>query len=352
MKFGHFSDTAREYVITTPRTPLPWINYLGSEAFFSLVSHTAGGYSFYRDAKLRRITRYRYNNVPADSNGRYYYIKDGDTVWNPGWQPTQTELDSYECRHGLGYSIITGKKNSLTAKLELFVPVGDNCEIDRLVLTNESDVPKSFTVFSYRGVLPLERCGRFHQLPAQLHLPARSRSRAAPSTTRPNTVSAATTTHCSPSTTPIDGFDTSRDAFLGAMAQQCRTPRSVENGALHQLCRPRLGTRWRASSQCHPAARRKPQPDFCFGLYRKPARTRSGPRPASSIRPAPRRWLARYATDAQVDAALARLARPLEQPAVHLLGQERRRKARPYGQYLEPVPVHGHLQHVPLRLLL
>ena len=102
MKFGHFSDTAREYVITTPRTPLPWINYLGSEAFFSLVSHTAGGYSFYRDAKLRRITRYRYNNVPADSNGRYYYIKDGDTVWNPGWQPTQTELDSYECRHGLG----------------------------------------------------------------------------------------------------------------------------------------------------------------------------------------------------------------------------------------------------------
>ena len=187
MKFGHFSDTAREYVITTPRTPLPWINYLGSEAFFSLVSHTAGGYSFYRDAKLRRITRYRYNNVPADSNGRYYYIKDGDTVWNPGWQPTQTELDSYECRHGLGYSIITGKKNSLTAKLELFVPVGDNCEIDRLVLTNESDVPKSFTIFSY-----LEFC-----------LPAKSRSRAAPSTTRPSTASAATITHCSPSTRPL-----------------------------------------------------------------------------------------------------------------------------------------------------
>ena len=127
MKFGHFSDTTREYVITTPRTPLPWINYLGSEAFFSLVSHTAGGYSFYKDAKLRRITRYRYNNVPADSNGRYYYIKDGDTAWNPGWQPTQTELDFYECRHGFGYTTITGKKNGLSAKLELFVPVGDNC---------------------------------------------------------------------------------------------------------------------------------------------------------------------------------------------------------------------------------
>ena len=102
MKFGHFDDDAREYVITTPRTPLPWINYLGSEAFFSLVSHTAGGYSFYKDAKLRRITRYRYNNVPADSNGRYYYIKEGSTIWNPGWQPTKTELDCYECRHGHG----------------------------------------------------------------------------------------------------------------------------------------------------------------------------------------------------------------------------------------------------------
>ena len=168
MKFGHFDDDAREYVITTPRTPLPWINYLGSEAFFSLVSHTAGGYSFYKDAKLRRITRYRYNNVPADSNGRYYYIKEGSTIWNPGWQPTQTELDFYECRHGLGYSIITGKKNNLAARLELFVPVGDNCEIDRLVLTNESGAPKSFTVFSYVEFCSVERRGRFHQLPAQL----------------------------------------------------------------------------------------------------------------------------------------------------------------------------------------
>ena len=149
MKFGYFDDQNKEYVITTPQTPLPWINYLGSEDFFSLVSNTAGGYSFYRDARMRRLTRYRYNNCPVDQEGFHIYIKDGDTVWNPGWQPTQTELDSYECRHGLGYSIITGKKNSLTAKLELFVPVGDNCEIDRLVLTNGSDVPKSFTIFSY-----------------------------------------------------------------------------------------------------------------------------------------------------------------------------------------------------------
>ena len=102
MKFGYFDDRNREYVITTPKTPLPWINYLGSNDFFSLISNTSGGYSFYKDAKLLRITRYRYNSVPFDNNGKYFYIKDGDTIWNPAWQPTKTPLDSYECRHGLG----------------------------------------------------------------------------------------------------------------------------------------------------------------------------------------------------------------------------------------------------------
>ena len=102
MQFGFFDDHRREYVITSPRTPLPWINYLGSEDFFALVSNTAGGYCFYRDARLRRLTRYRYNNCPLDQEGFHIYIKDGATVWNPGWQPSKTELDAYACRHGLG----------------------------------------------------------------------------------------------------------------------------------------------------------------------------------------------------------------------------------------------------------
>ena len=92
MKFGHFDDSAREYVITTPQTPYPWINYLGNEKYFSLISNTTGGYSFYTDARLRRLTRYRYNDMPLDNNGHYFFIKDGDTIWNPGWQPTQTRL--------------------------------------------------------------------------------------------------------------------------------------------------------------------------------------------------------------------------------------------------------------------
>ena len=115
MNFGYFDDTNKEYVITTPQTPLPWINYLGCESFFRLISNTGGGYAFYKDAKLMRLTRYRYNNAPLDSNGHYYYIKDGSTVWNPGWQPSQTALDAYECRHGLGYTIYKGIKNELEA---------------------------------------------------------------------------------------------------------------------------------------------------------------------------------------------------------------------------------------------
>jgi len=149
MKFGFFDDACREYVITTPKTPLPWINYLGCNEFFTLISNTCGGYTFYRDAKLLRLTRYRYNDVPTDSNGRYFYIKEGNNVWNPGWQPTKTELDSYECRHGIGYSRFTSSKNNLKASLLSFVPMNDNCEIQKLTFTNESSAAKTFSVFSY-----------------------------------------------------------------------------------------------------------------------------------------------------------------------------------------------------------
>ena len=149
MKFGYFDDKNREYVITTPRTPLPWINYLGNKDFFSLISNTCGGYSFYKDAKLLRITRYRYNDQPYDTNGKYFYIKDGKDVWNPGWQPTKKELDAYECRHGMGYSRFTGKLNGLKAELLNFVPLNDACEVMLLTLTNESDSKKAVQVFPY-----------------------------------------------------------------------------------------------------------------------------------------------------------------------------------------------------------
>ena len=149
MQFGHFDDANREYVIETPKTPYPWINYLGSQAFFGLISNTAGGYDFYKDARLRRITRYRYNNVPIDMGGRYFYINDNGTIWNPGWSPVKTELDSYECRHGMGYTIITGKKNGISAQATFFVPNNYDGEVQRLILKNEGSEAKTFKLFSF-----------------------------------------------------------------------------------------------------------------------------------------------------------------------------------------------------------
>ena len=147
--YGHFDDAHREYVITDPQTPWPWINYLGNEDFFSLISNTAGGYSFFKDAKFRRITRYRYNGVPMDNGGRYFYINDGGIVWNPGWKPCKTPLDSYECRHGMSYTRITGQKNGVEASVLFFVPLKQWCEVQKVTLKNLSGETKSLKLFSF-----------------------------------------------------------------------------------------------------------------------------------------------------------------------------------------------------------
>ncbi len=147
MQYGYFDDNAREYVITRPDTPLPWVNYLGNEGFFSLISNTCGGYCFYRDAKLRRITRFRYNSVPNDDGGRCFYICDGDITWSPAFLPAKTPLDSYRCRHGLGYSVFEGEKNGVAAELSVMVPMGDACELQKLALSNTSKEEKHLTVY-------------------------------------------------------------------------------------------------------------------------------------------------------------------------------------------------------------
>ena len=147
--FGYFDDALREYVITDPQTPWPWINYLGNEDFFSLISNTAGGYSFYKDAKFRRITRYRYNGVPMDNGGRYFYINDGGTVWSPGWKPCKTPLDFYECRHGMSYTRITGAKDGIRASVLFFVPLHTWAEVQKVTLTNTGDAPKKIKLYSF-----------------------------------------------------------------------------------------------------------------------------------------------------------------------------------------------------------
>ncbi|HET90123.1 MAG TPA: glycosyl transferase [Chloroflexi bacterium] len=150
MRYGYFDDQRREYVITRPDTPLPWINYLGSELYFGLISNTAGGYSFYRDARLRRITRYRYNNAPFDCGGRYIYLRDDASgeFWSPSWQPTRRAVEAYTCRHGLGYSVIGSTYRDIEAHTRYFVPLGENLEVWQLTLVNQRTAPADLSIFS------------------------------------------------------------------------------------------------------------------------------------------------------------------------------------------------------------
>lgn len=229
MRFGYFDDNNLEYVITTPKTPLPWINYLGCNDFFSLLSHTGGGYSFYKDAKLLRLTRYRYNNVPADCNGKYFYIKEGDCIWNPGWQPTKTLLDTYECRHGIGYSRFNSSKNGICASLLTFVPLTDTCEITKLSLRNDTDKPKTFSVFSYVEWCLWNADDDMKNFQRNLNI---GEVEVAGSVLFHKTEYRERRNHYSfySVNTSVDGFDTSRDAFLGAY-QGDDAPEAVLNGA-------------------------------------------------------------------------------------------------------------------------
>ena len=304
MRYGYFDDARREYVITTPRTPLPWINYLGCESFFSLISNTAGGYSFCRDAKLLRLTRYRYNNTPADSEGHRFYIKDGDVVWNPGWQPVQTELDSYTCRHGMGYTVIEGKKNGVRAAQEMFVPIGDNAEVIRLTLANEDAAPHSLQLFSY-----VEFClynavddannfqrnystGEVEVEDGVIYHKTEYRERR-----RHYTVFAANQTP--------DGFDTSRDAFLGAYRGPAN-PLAVEQGA----CTNSIAHGWSPVGvhQFNITLQPGEQRSLIFVLgFVENNRDDKWAAPGIINKTRAHALLSRYSTDEQVDAALAAL---------------------------------------------
>ncbi|MDY5579087.1 GH36-type glycosyl hydrolase domain-containing protein [Porcincola intestinalis] len=304
MKFGYFDDKALEYVITTPRTPLPWINYLGCNDFFSIVSNTCGGYSFYKDAKMLRITRYRYNSMPLDSNGKYYYIQDGDVTWNPGWQPTQTPLDFYECRHGIGYSRFTAKKNGLKADLLNFVPLHDTCELNRLTLTNESEAPKSFKVFSY-----VEFC-LWNALDDMTNF-QRNLS------TGEVEIDGATIYHkteyrerrnhyafFSVNAKP-DGFDTSRDAFIGTYSP-ASDPDAIRNGG----CTGSVASGWYpvAAHELHVILTPGESKTFLFVLgYAENPKDRKWEAPNVINKAPARRLLAKYQTTEGADAAFAEL---------------------------------------------
>lgn len=229
MNYGYFDDENKEYVISTPTTPLPWINYLGCQSFFRLISNTGGGYCFYKDAKLLRLTRYRYNNAPLDSNGHYYYIREEDgTIWNPGWQPSQTELDEYQCRHGLGYTSYSGSHNKLQAQATVLVPIGSNCELTKITLTNNSDSIRRFSLYSYiefclwNAVDDANNFQRNYNTGAVEVYPSRIYHKTDYRERRNHYAVYACSGEC-------DGFDTDRESFLGTYGSPS-APAAVKDG--------------------------------------------------------------------------------------------------------------------------
>ncbi len=304
MKFGYFDDENREYVITTPRTPLPWINYLGCKEFFTLISNTCGGYTFYKDAKLLRMTRYRYNDVPNDINGKYFYIKESGSIWNPGWKPAQTELDSYECRHGIGYSRFTGMKNQLEASVLTFIPMDDNCEISQVKLTNQSDSKKTVSLFSYvewclwnadddsRNFQRNLSTGEVEVVGSAIYHKTEYRERR-------NHYAVYSVN------TPVDGFDTSRDAFLGAY-RGTANPEVVEKGQASNS----VAHGWSpiASHQINVTLEPGKSKTFVFVLgYIENPEDQKWEAPGIINKKPAEAMLAKYQTDADVDKAFASL---------------------------------------------
>ncbi len=228
MKFGYFDDIRKEYVINKPKTPYPWINYLGNENFFSLISNTSGGYCFYRDARLRRITRYRYNNIPVDNGGRYFYIHDHGDIWSSSWMPVKKDLEFYECRHGLGYTSIAGKRNGIWVNQVSFVPLHFDCEVHKITVSNTTKGKKEVSLFSfiefclwnaYDDMTNFQRnfsTGEIEVEGSVIYHKTEYRERR---------------NHFAfySVNTPIDGYDTDRDSFLG-MYNGLDTPQVVADG--------------------------------------------------------------------------------------------------------------------------
>lgn len=304
MKFGFFDDQNREYVIQTPKTPFPWINYLGNKDFFGLISNSAGGYNFYKDARLRRITRFRYNNIPVDNGGRYYYIKDGDSVWNPGFKPCKTPLDAYECRHGMGYTKISAAKGGVKADFLAFVPLEYNGEINKMTITNDSSVSKTLQLFSLRewclwdasdDMLNFQRnfsTGEVEVENSVIYHKTEYRERR---------------NHYAfySVNTPIDGFDSQLEDFLG-MYNGFDEPAAVFEGK----ARNSMASGWQpcASHQIDVTLAPGESKSFIFilGYVEVPVEDKWEKAHVINKRPA-KEMIAKYSTDLQVDEAFATL---------------------------------------------
>ena len=153
MRYGHFDNENREYVIDRVDVPVSWTNYLGVKDLCTVISHNAGGYSFYKNSEHGRVTRFRPNGVPLDRPGHYVYLRDNDSgdYWSVSWQPVGKDLAKakYETRHGLSYSKFSCDYQDLKAEQTLFIPVEDDVELWDVKIRNTGTKPRDISVFGY-----------------------------------------------------------------------------------------------------------------------------------------------------------------------------------------------------------
>lgn len=227
-KYGYFNLEDREYVITQPQTPTPWINYLGDGEYGGIISNNAGGFSFDQDPRFKRVLRYRYNGIPMDQPGRYLYLRDDETskIWSATWQPIQAAYDAYECRHGLGYTKITMEHEGIRTEVTYFVPNGQKMELWCFKIQNLSGRPRKISVFSYAEFCFFDaakdqqnadwvqqiQSGEFHENTIYWNAFMKTWDFIFMTASR-----------------PADSFDTSREEFVGRY-RDLKNPLAVTNG--------------------------------------------------------------------------------------------------------------------------
>lgn len=212
--YGYFDTLNHEYVITNPSTPTPWINYIGQGQYGGIISNTAGGYSFDRDPRNRRVSRYRYNSIPSDQPGRYIYIRDQESgeYWSPTKQPTpQRDIHNFECRHGAGYTRIHSSYRGISVNILYFVPPGQSCELWVINIKNIGHTRQYLRTFSYVEFSYFDALIDLHNLDWGAHI---FHSEVDHGIIKAQTQFRPTTSYFA-SSQEIYGFDTDREVFLG-----------------------------------------------------------------------------------------------------------------------------------------
>ena len=149
-KYGYFTQDGKEYVITRPDTPRPWINVISNGDYGTVISQTGSGYSFRGNSNLCRINTWLQDLI-KDDYGKFVYIRDNGSgkIWSCGWKPTHPKFASYEVRHGIGYTVIRNRINGIETEMLQFVPANEPAEIWKVTLQNKTNKKKALSLFTY-----------------------------------------------------------------------------------------------------------------------------------------------------------------------------------------------------------